>query len=144
MAPRLGAFLETARAAGTTVAWIRNTPGVEGAEVNTLGHGFPDMPQAFPGDIVVRKTRCSAFVGTGLDVMLREKGVLTTITTGIVTEGCIDATAINADHLDFYSVVVEDCIASFNRDLHDAALAVLRYRCDCVSSGDILAEWTQR
>ncbi len=143
MTPRLEAFVDRARAVGTTVAWVRNVSGVEGSGGHDLGREFPGQWTELPGEIVVAKTRCSAFVGTGLELILRERGVLTTVTTGIATEGCIDATAINADHLDFYSVVLEDCIASFNRDLHDNALAVLRYRCECVSSNHVLAEWAR-
>ncbi len=144
IAPRLAVAVERARAVGATVAWIRNVSGLEGPEGDDQGREFPDELNPLPGELVVRKTRSSAFVGTGLELMLRERGVLTTITTGIATEGCIDATAINADHLDFYSVVLEDCIASFNSELHESALAVLRYRCEVVPSTDVLAEWEQR
>ena len=141
--PRLTGFLDKARAAGTAIVWVENTTMVEGAQRSTLALNLPGGMSARPGEIVVRKTRPNAFMGTGLDVVLRQRGVHTTIVTGITTEGCVDATALGAGHLDYYSVVLEDCIASFNRELHEAALAVLRYRCDCVTSSQVLAEWAQ-
>ncbi len=141
--PRLVGFLEEARGAGTAIAWVQNTTMVAGAEGSSLALGLPAGMTARPGEIVVRKTRPNGFMGTGLDVLLRRMGVQTTIVTGITTEGCVSATALGASHLDFYSVVLEDCIASFNRELHESALAVLRYRCDSVSLSQVLAQWAQ-
>ena len=144
MIPRLGKFLDGAREAGATIAWVQHTTGVWGSQGNVLKLDLPTTLQPLEGEIVVKKTRSSAFMGTGLDVILRNIGVRTAIVTGIATEGCIDATALDAGHLDFYAVVIEDCVASFNDDLHTSALAVLRYRCDCVTSGEVLAEWRRR
>ena len=141
--PRLSGFLDEARAAGTAIVWVQNSTMVQGAQGDTLDLNLLTGMGARPGEIAVRKTRPNAFMGTGLDVLLRRRGVQTTIITGITTEGCVDATALGASHLDFYSLVLEDCIASFNRELHESALAVLRYRCDCVLSSQVLAQWAQ-
>ena len=143
MVPRLTTFIERARWAKTSIVWVVSTPLVKGSAGGSLGYSFPTELSPQHGEMVVRKSRANAFVGTGLDIALRHRNILTTLVTGIATEGCVDATALGAAHHDLYSVVLDDCVASFNRELHQAALAVLRYRCDCVSSSGVLAHWSR-
>jgi ureidoacrylate peracid hydrolase len=90
---------------------------------------------------VVKKWRSSAFVGTNLDMVLRCNGIKTLVVTGDVTQGCVESTARDASFHDYYVVVLEDCVATYEHDLHEASLKVLRTRVDVTPSGDVLKIW---
>lgn len=64
-------------------------------------------PQA--GDVVITKTRASAFFGTPLIAHLTQLGVQTVIVCGGSTSGCVRATAVEAYSYGFHVVLVEDC-----------------------------------
>jgi nicotinamidase-related amidase len=109
--------------------------GTPGAEIDPALTPRPD-------DIVVQKLRSSAFFGTGLATILRANDIRSVICAGAVTEGCLESTARDAVFHDFYTVVLEDCVGSFDPLLHEAALRVLRTRCDVVSSRQVLEVWS--
>jgi hypothetical protein len=45
---------------------------------------------------------------------------------------------------DYYTVVLEDCVAAYDPGLHDASLKVLRSRMDVVPSDAVLRVWAGR
>jgi nicotinamidase-related amidase len=79
-------------------------------------------------DLVVNKTRNSAFLGTNLDMLLRCNGIDTVVLVGQSTFACVDTTARDALCHDYYVVVVEDGVASVAEqwEYHEASLKVLR------------------
>jgi nicotinamidase-related amidase len=81
-----------------------------------------------PDEPVITKHRFSAFVDTGLDPMLRARGIKTVILAGVTTNCCVESTAREVAMRDFYLVVVEDCVAVKDRlrSLHDASLESMR------------------
>lgn len=92
-------------------------------------------------EIIVKKQRTSAFMSTSLDTILRSNSIQTVTITGLATDGCVLATAIHAGFLDYYPVVLRDCVASGILDRHDAALAVMSNYIDVPYSEDILRIW---
>jgi nicotinamidase-related amidase len=92
---------------------------------NTWGHEVVPELAPQPGDMIVEKQRSSAFVGTNLDLLLRSSHIQSVIVTGIVTQGCVLATAKSAAY-DYYVTTVSNCVASHKTELHDAALLLLR------------------
>lgn len=80
---------------------------------------IPELPRP---DYELDKPRFSAFHGTPLEVLLRSLGVDTVVLTGIVTHGGVEATARDAMIRDFSVVILEDCVAAFDEDLHLASL----------------------
>lgn len=78
------------------------------------------------GDLVLKKHTPSFFIGTMLELLLRNKGVDTVIITGVSTDIGIEATARHAAYLGFLPIVVEDAIGSSDRARHDASLLVMR------------------
>lgn len=52
--------------------------------------------KAMDGEEVVLKQFPSAFFGTGLEKLLREKGVDTVVVCGVSTSGCVRATTLDA------------------------------------------------
>ena len=94
----------------------------------TWGWEFVAGFEPLVGELVVRKHRPSAFVYTDFGQMLRVAGVETVLVVGCVTEGCVQATAVDAMFRDFYTVVIEDCVATFAESLHDDGIRFLKRR----------------
>jgi nicotinamidase-related amidase len=105
--------------------------------------GAEILPEVAPkaDEVVVKKWRSSAFVGTNLDMVLRCNDIKTVVITGDVTQGCVESTARDAAFYDYYVVVLEDCVATYERDLQEASLKVLRTRVDVAPSADVLKVW---
>jgi len=94
------------------------------------------------GDRVVEKHRHSAFIGTDLDQILRDGGIRTLIIAGVQTHVCIESTLRDASARGYYVVVPNDCVGSFDRDLHDKTLRCVEMHFgDVVTSADLLAQW---
>lgn len=70
----------------------------------------------------IDKTRYSAFAGTNLDQLLRERGIDTVVLTGLVTDICILHTAVDAYNKGYKIKVPASCVASFNPEGHIFAL----------------------
>jgi nicotinamidase-related amidase len=73
-------------------------------------------PQA--GDIVVTKHRVSAFSGSDLEMVVRSKGIETLVLLGIATGGVVLSTVRQAADLDFDLVVLSDCCADRDAEVH--------------------------
>lgn len=67
-----------------------------------------------PGEIIVRKTRQSAFYGTDLDSVLRSLGVDTVVICGVTTNVCCLATARDAAARDYRVLFLTDLTATFD------------------------------
>ena len=93
--------------------------GTEGAEV--IEELKPERK-----DEILPKRRFSAFFKTDLDQTLRLFGVDTVVVTGINTHVCVVATAIDSICNDFYTIVLEDCSASRNREVHQKSIEILQ------------------
>ncbi len=78
-------------------------------------------------DYFVIKRRYSGFYCTDLDLLLRSLGCDTVILTGIATDGCVQATALDAQARDYYLRVVCDATATFNDAGRDAALETMSH-----------------
>jgi nicotinamidase-related amidase len=76
-------------------------------------------------DIVITKHRISAFTGTDLDMILRAKGVDAVVMFGIATSGVVLSTLLDAVDADYRVIVVEDCCADRDAELHSALLEKL-------------------
>jgi nicotinamidase-related amidase len=96
------------------------------------------------GDLIVKKYRSSAFWGTNLDMLLRSNGIKSVVVTGATTEGCVESTARDALFNDYYVVIAEDCVASDDREQHDASLLLMSHRFDIASADEILGIWAAR
>jgi len=76
-----------------------------------------------PDDILVTKHRISAFTGTDLDVVLRAKDIDTLVLFGISTSGVVLSTLLQASDADYRLVVVADCCADLDSELHSALIS---------------------
>src|SRR6478736_4298922 len=78
-----------------------------------------------PGDIVVTKHRVSAFTGTDLEMILRAKEIRTLVMFGIATSGVVLSTLLEASDADYDPIVIADCCADMNAELHNALITHL-------------------
>jgi nicotinamidase-related amidase len=75
-----------------------------------------------PGDYVVDKYWYGAFFRTNLHDILISEHVDTVAVCGTVTQICVEETAREAFHLGLKTVVLSDCVSSFDPGLHAATL----------------------
>lgn len=114
--------------------WWAAVAGTTASRRNVLRHQLPDspglavMPEVIePHDLTVgTKKRYDCFLHTDLEHAVRSLGVDTLLLTGVNTSSCVIATAIAANVRDFAAVVVADCVATMDEDLHEPALAIIR------------------
>jgi nicotinamidase-related amidase len=93
-----------------------------------------------PGDIVVTKHRVSAFAGTDLEMILRAKDIRTLVLFGIATSGVVLSTLLEACDADYDPVIVADCCADMNAELHNALITHLfPRRAAVVNAVDVVA-----
>ena len=77
-------------------------------------------------DIVLDKDRYSAFFGTPLDLILKDKGVKTIIITGLASNVCCESTAREAFFLNYRVLFVDDCNVTLNNEMHRWAVENIR------------------
>ena len=89
------------------------------------GADFHPGVKPVEGEVVVIKRGVSALAGTDLNAMLRSKGIATLVLTGIATNFVIEGTARHAVDEGYQVVVLTDCCASFNEQMHTFSLRIL-------------------
>jgi nicotinamidase-related amidase len=111
------------------------------------GHDFKPEAQPLAGETVIAKRTNSAFIGTGLEEMLRG---LTLVVTGVSTNNSVEATVRMAGNLGFETYLVEDATFTFGRkdwdghyrtaqEVHAMSLANLDGEyCRVVKTSDLL------
>jgi nicotinamidase-related amidase len=75
-----------------------------------------------PDDIVVTKHRISAFPGSDLQMILRAREIDTLVLFGIATSGVVLSTLLEAYDADYRPVVIADCCADTDAELHRALI----------------------
>lgn len=82
---------------------------------------IPEMsPQ--PGDIMLDKPGNGSFYGTDLDQILTAQGIQHLILTGVTTDVCVHSTLREANDRGYECLLLEDCCAAGNHELHQAAV----------------------
>ena len=136
---------DAARAAGVPLIFVRLLGQPEGGLCveGTRGADFiGPLPQA--GDVIISKSRFSAFANTGLGERLREQSIDTLVLAGLTTECCIQASAWAAFELDFQVALAADACAAYEEEegLHRHALKALELSGATVAtSADLAASW---
>jgi len=96
----------------------RLVPGTWGAEV-------VEELAPRPGEIVIDKPGYSAFAQTGLEPLLRARGIRTLLIAGVVSYACVLATAFSAFDSDFDVILVQDAAGSWNPRLGEDTGAIV-------------------
>jgi len=88
------------------------------AAAGTEGAAIHPAAAAREGEPIVVKHRLSPFVGTDLETLLRANGIDTLVLAGVYTSGVVLSTVRHAGDLDYRLVVVRDCCADPDAELH--------------------------
>jgi nicotinamidase-related amidase len=115
-------LLKASRANGVRVVHVTGDPhyrqftssSVKGTPPGTFS--TPELEEFFPAvaprstELVIRKTKASAFFGTPLAGCLRDIGTDTLLIGGCTTSGCVRASVVDAYNEGFKCFVVEECV----------------------------------
>lgn len=85
-------------------------------------HDILDELAPLPDEVRLNKRTMSAFNSTGLDHVLRAKGIRTVLTCGVSTNSCVVGTARDAAEFGYNTVMIDDACASAAQKYHDATL----------------------
>jgi nicotinamidase-related amidase len=96
---------------------IRSSPERQQLFQGDAGKIHPDVAPV-GDDIVITKHRISAFTGTDLDMILRSKETETVVLFGIATSGVVLSTLLDAVDADYRGIVVTDCCADRDAEVH--------------------------
>jgi nicotinamidase-related amidase len=137
-AERAGRVLEAFRASGDPVVHVQHVwdaPDAEYLRPGTPGFEIHEAVRPEGDEPVVQKTEPNAFVGTGLEEDLRDRGIDAVVVTGMMSSMCVDATVRAAVDLGFAATVVHDACAAPDlefggdtipgRSVHGAFMAAL-------------------
>lgn len=98
---------------------IRNSPERRKMFEGDAGRIHPALGPA-EDDIVITKHRISAFTGTDLEMILRAQEIDALVLFGIATSGVVLSTLLHAVDADYRVIVVADCCADLDADVHRA------------------------
>jgi len=88
------------------------------------------------GDVVIDKYGYGGFHNTVLEDALRAGQVSQVVTTGTVTQICVEETVREGFHRNLEMVVVRDAVASFDPELHAATLRNMAMKFGVVTSSE--------
>jgi nicotinamidase-related amidase len=118
---------------GTLEPAGRFLPGDPGGEIH-------DAVAPRADEVVIVKHRVGAFSGTDLQMILGAKEVDTLVLLGIATSGVVLSTLRHAADADYRIVVVQDCCADRDPEVHRCLLEkVFPRQATVVSAADVLA-----
>lgn len=95
-----------------------------------------------PGDIVLDKSRPSAFYGTRLEPFLTAKGIRSVVICGVTTNICVETTARDASQKGYKTYVVEDAVGEAELSRHWHALYTIEFLFGTVCTvADVQRSW---
>ena len=95
--------------------------------------------QPAAGEVVVGKHRVNALYGTALDLILRANDIDSLIILGYATSGVVLSTVRYAADLDYRLVVVEDCCADQDPEVHDfLTRRIFPRQAEVVTAADVM------
>jgi nicotinamidase-related amidase len=95
------------------------------------------------GEVVVGKHRVNALYGTALDPILRANDIDTLIILGYATSGVVLSTTRYAADLDYRLVIVEDCCADQDPEVHNfLTQRIFPRQADVVSAIEVIQALT--
>ncbi|WP_064695005.1 cysteine hydrolase family protein [Rhizobium aegyptiacum] len=92
-------------------------------------------------EIQLTKRGYGGFLGTRLDALLQERGVDGVVVTGVMAECCVEDTARQAYQLHYPSVVITDCVATYDPKATQTMLDVVDKNFGWVAGSDAVIDW---
>lgn len=153
-------LVEAARAAGVPVIYTRYAylPGnedqldpvgrAEGATLSprlvegTVDIEIVDELAPIAGEIVLDKSRPSAFYGTRLEPYLTARGIRSVVICGVTTNICVETTARDASQRGYKTYVIEDAVGEAELSRHWHALYTVEFIFGTVATvEDVQRSW---
>jgi nicotinamidase-related amidase len=160
--PRVRTLIDTARAADVPVAFTRSERRADGKDApervfdvypaaydnygkTTLREGTADVEYSAgveprPDEYEVEKQFENAFHGTRLETHLRTENVDVLLFCGFTSNVCVESTVRGAHERGFNIVVVEDCCAATEEEMHESMLRNVEYMFGVTASLDDVAD----
>lgn len=152
---KTAAAIGKARAAGIPIGYVRvgfspdyrecppNSPIFSAARKNglfKLGTWGTEIHPAIaprPEDFQIVKHRVSPFYSTGLEAILRARGITRIYCSGISTNAVVQATVREGHDRDYEMLVLEDCCCALSEEEHLNAVNGLKRFCAIAASSDV-------
>ncbi len=156
--PNINRLAAAVRAARGAVVWVRMTLAGQteawsvfflgdprGASLDQMtpgshGHALHCELEVRPGDLVIDKTRFSAFLpgASEIDARLRARGIDTVLISGTLSNVCCESSARDAMMLNYKLVFVSDANAALTDAEHNATLnSIIRVFGDVRSTDEL-------
>ena len=131
---RANAVLERARRDGIPVVYVEVLRGERTPEAEIHAAVAPH-----PGEVVLTKSRVGPFSTTNLDEVLRSRGIDSLVLMGITTSGCVLSTVRWAVDIDYKVIVLSDCCADRDDEVHRVLMEkVFRRQADVMTAQEFL------
>ena len=89
------------------------------------GHDIIDDLAPLPGELVIDKPGKGSFYATGLDEILKDRGITSLVVTGVTTEVCVHTTVREANDRGYECLVLSDCVGSYFADFQRYGLQMI-------------------
>ena len=118
------ALLDAYRRAGLPIYHIRHSSQEVGSALRAELPGFSPIEgvEERDGEPVLIKHVNSSFIGTDLEVRLRDMGTTKLVIAGITTNHCVETTTRMAGNLGFDAFLVGDACYTFDRTGYDGQI----------------------
>ena len=122
---RINVLARAVRTNGTVI-FVQHTDAAEGLERESNAWQLLGSLDRSPQDLVVEKTACDAFLETGLDSLLKNRGITDLIIVGCATDFCVDTTIRSAAAHGYKVSVASDAHTTRDRP-HLAASKIIEH-----------------
>jgi nicotinamidase-related amidase len=124
---RINQITAKARVAGAVVIFIQHESSAGYLEFGSLAWQLAHGIEAQEGDVRIRKTTPDSFLRTGLESILKEKGITNLVVCGMHTEFCVDTTTRRALALGFPVLLVSDAHTSAGNEAISAQQVIAHH-----------------